>query len=58
MIRMAVCFLLANVAGMLNSVIAYLLIREGHEYFAIAFIVLAFTLYTVPRMKINGGVDG
>ena len=58
MIRIALYTLLVNIAGMLNSVLAYMLILKGHEYFAIAFILLACTLYTAPRMKINGGYDG
>lgn len=58
MIRIALYTLLVNIAGMLNSVLAYMLILKGHEYFAVAFVILAATLYTVPRTKINGGYDG
>lgn len=57
MIKMAVMLLASNIASMLNSVIAFLLVMSEHYYFAIAFMALAYILGVVPRVKINGGCD-
>ena len=57
MIKMAFMFLTMNIASMLNSVLAFLLVISEHYYFAIAFMALAYILGVVPSAKINVGCD-
>ena len=50
--------LLLNAAGVALAVLGYLCVRDGHEWFAVAFMVMAFLTISVPKASLTASVSG
>ena len=53
MIRFGFMLLLLNAAGVALAVLGYLCVRDGHEWFAVAFMTMAFCTITVPKGSLS-----
>ena len=53
MIRFGFLMLLLNAAGIALAVLGYLCVRDGHEWFAVAFMAMAFCSIAVPRGSLS-----
>lgn len=58
MIRLGIMFLLMNSAGVALAVLGYFCLRDGHEWFAVAFMVMAFFTISVPKASLSATVSG
>ena len=58
MIRLGLMVLLMNAAGVALAVLGYLCLRDGHEWFAVAFMVMAFFTISVPKASISASGSG
>lgn len=53
MIRFGFMLLLLNAAGVALAVLGYLCVRDGHEWFAVAFMAMAFCSIAVPKGSLS-----
>lgn len=53
MIRFGFMLLLLNAAGVALAVLGYMCVRDGHEWFAVAFMVMACCTLTAPKGSIS-----
>ena len=49
MIRFGFMLLLLNAAGIALAVLGYLCVRDGHEWFAVTFMAMAYCTIAVPK---------
>lgn len=52
-LKLCISILLINIGSMFNSFIAYRCVVTGHEGFAIAFLVFAWTSFVIFRGNFN-----
>ena len=53
MIRFGFLMLLLNAAGIALAVLGYLCVHDGHEWFAVAFMAMAFCSIAVPKGSLS-----
>ncbi len=53
MTRFGFMLFLLNAAGVALAVLGYLCVRDGHEWFAVSFMVMAFLTITVPKGSLS-----
>ena len=53
MIRFGFMLLLLNAAAVALAALGYLCVRDGHEWFAVAFMAMAFCTITVPKGSLS-----
>ena len=53
MIRFGFTMMLLNAAGIVLAVLGYMCVRDGHEWFAVAFMAMAFCTITVPKGSLS-----